>query len=41
MTGLVNGLRPGLVPEPGGQGHLFRRVVLTVGILAGVVMLRA
>src|SRR5438105_3640718 len=41
MTGLLNGLRPGLVPEPGGRGHLLRRVLLTVGILAGVVMLRA
>ena len=41
MTGLLNWLRPGLVPEPGGHGHLLRRVLLTVGILAGVVMLRA
>ena len=41
MTGLLNGLRPGLVPEPGGRGHLLLRVLLTVGILAGVVMLRA
>ncbi len=41
MTGLLNRLRPGLVPEQDGRSSLPRRVMLTVGVLTGVVMLRA
>jgi len=41
MTGLLNRLRPGLVPEQDGRGSLLRRVMLTVGVLTGVALLRA
>jgi drug/metabolite transporter (DMT)-like permease len=41
LTGLLNRLHAGLVPDRDGTNPFPRRAALTVGILAGVVMLRA
>ncbi|HKV44373.1 MAG TPA: DMT family transporter [bacterium] len=40
LTGLLNRLHAGLVPDREGAGPFPRRAALTVGILAGVVLLR-
>jgi len=41
LTGLLNWVRPNFVPDESGRSTLFRRAALTVGILAGVAMIRA
>ncbi len=41
LTVMLNRLMPGLVPDASGTHNLLRRVALTVGILAGVVLIRA
>lgn len=38
---LLNTLRPGFVPERPAQSSLLHRVVLTIGVLCGVIMLRS
>jgi drug/metabolite transporter (DMT)-like permease len=40
LTGLLNWLRPTFVPDDSGGRGLARRVVLTVGILIGVILIR-
>ncbi len=40
LTSILNWLRPNFVPDESGRSSLFRRIALTVGILAGVAMLR-
>lgn len=41
LTVVVNRLVPHLVPDDSGTRHLVRRVVLTTGILGGVLLIRA
>jgi len=41
LTVALNRVQPNFVPHDSGSRNLLRRVVLTVGILAGVIMIRA